>query len=112
MEHTKMWEYVQSLKVWPAAECEEIDMSYLISLTLKSLYIQQSGNVQSFIRQEVHSSMKTVRVDIYKKLILASIEWQRLNVCVVNYVIPEIKTKYRQFGMNKTHNSRYLPRVP
>ena len=51
-------------------------------------------------------------VDIYNKLVSASIEEeQKLNVPVVNYVSPRSKTKPEQSRMNKVHNSRYLLRA-
>ena len=37
-------------------------------------YVQQVRDIQSFIGQEFHSSMKTIRVDIYKELTSSSIE--------------------------------------
>jgi len=78
----------------------------------KSLYIQQVRDVQSFISQEVYSSIKTVRVDIHEKLTPVSIkEEQKLNISVVDYIPFENKTKSGQFGMNKIYNSRCLLRI-
>jgi len=52
--------------------------------------------------------MKVVRVDIYEEFISTFIEEQKLNISVVDYILPENK---RQSRMNKTHNSRHLLRV-
>ena len=70
------------------------------------------GNIRSCIRQEVHSSVEIVQVDIPEKLVLASVkEGQELNVSIVNYVSPESKSKSGQSRMNETYNSRYLLRA-
>ena len=70
------------------------------------------GNIRSCIRQEVHSSVEIVQVDIHEKLVLASVkEGQELNVSIVNYVSPESKSKPGQSRMNETYNSRYLLRA-
>jgi len=69
-------------------------------------------DIWSYIRQEVHSSVKVIGVDIHKKLTPASIEEeQELDVSVVNYVSPESKAEPRQSRMNKAHNSGCLLRV-
>ena len=75
----------------------------------KSSHIQQVRDIQSFISQEVYSSIKTVRVDIFEKLTSVSIkEEQKLNISVVDYISFESKTKSGQSEMNKIHNSRCL----
>jgi len=69
-------------------------------------------DIRSCIRQEVHSSVKVIGVDIHEKLALASIkEGQELDVSVVHYVSPESKAKSEQSRVNKTHNSGHLLRV-
>ena len=80
---------------------------------MKSSSIQQVvGDVQSFIRQKVHSSMKIVRVNIYQKLISISIkEEQKLNVSVVNYVSSKSNAKSELSRMNKIHKYRHLLKV-
>ena len=75
-------------------------------------HVQQVGDIRSCIRQEVHSSVKIVQVNIHEKLALASVkEGKELNISVVNYVSPESKAEPRQSRMDKTHNSGCLLRV-
>ena len=70
------------------------------------------GNIWSYIRQEVHSSVEIIRVDVYEKLALASVkEGKELDVSVVNYVSPESKLKPEQSRMDKAHNSGCLLRA-
>jgi len=70
------------------------------------------GDIWSCIRQEVHSSVKIVQVDVYEKLVPASVkEEQELDIFVVNYVSPKSKSKLGQSRIDKTHNSRCLLRA-
>ena len=75
-------------------------------------HVQQVGDIQSCIRQEVHSSVKIVQVDVHEKLAPASVkEGQELDVSVVDYVSPESKAKSGQSRMDKAHNSGCLLRA-
>jgi len=69
-------------------------------------------NIQSFIGQEVDSSVKIIQVDVHEKLASVPIEkGQKLDVPVVNYVSPESKAKPGQSRVNKIYTSRCLLRV-
>ena len=75
-------------------------------------HVQQVGDIRSCIRQEVHSSVKVIGVDIHEKLALASVkEGKELDVSVVNYVSPESKAEPRQSRMDKAYHSGCLLRA-
>ena len=59
-------------------------------------HVQQVRDIRSFLSQEVHSSVKIIRVDVHKKLTPASVkEGQKLDVSVVNYVSSKSKAEPR-----------------
>jgi len=69
-------------------------------------YRYQVGNI---IGQEVHSSVKIVRVNIHEGLTSVSIEEEyKLNVSVVNYVLFESKTESGQSRIKSRHLLRVL----
>ena len=101
-------ERIKPSTFWTLTQVLSPDLQWLKPLGYWGLV----GDIWSFIKQEVDSSVKIIWVNVYEKLALASIkERQKLNIPVVDYVSLKSKAKPRQSKINKTHNSGCLLRA-